>query len=69
MTTILLTGGTGFIGRHPLGELVKRKDAEVFALVRPKSVGKLSGWGRGSPRSRATSPAGASVCPPRTAGC
>jgi NAD(P)-dependent dehydrogenase (short-subunit alcohol dehydrogenase family) len=42
LTAYLVTGGTGFIGRHLLGELVKRKDAEVFALVRPQSRAKLA---------------------------
>jgi NAD(P)-dependent dehydrogenase (short-subunit alcohol dehydrogenase family) len=46
LSAILVTGGTGFIGRHLLGELVTRKDTEVFALVRPQSVGKLAAWGR-----------------------
>jgi NAD(P)-dependent dehydrogenase (short-subunit alcohol dehydrogenase family) len=46
LSAVLVTGGTGFIGRHLLGELVKRKDLEVFALVRPQSVGKLAAWGK-----------------------
>jgi NAD(P)-dependent dehydrogenase (short-subunit alcohol dehydrogenase family) len=46
LTAYLVTGGTGFIGRHLLAELVKRKDAEVFALVRPRSKAKLAPWGR-----------------------
>jgi len=46
LTAILVTGGTGFIGRHLLGELVKRKDAEIYALVRPQSAAKLSRWGK-----------------------
>ena len=46
MTPLLVTGGTGFIGRHLLAELVKRKDARVYALVRPRSAGKLARWGK-----------------------
>ena len=46
MTAYLVTGGTGFIGRHLLGEPVKHKDAEVFALVRPRSRDKLAAWGK-----------------------
>ena len=46
MTVYLVTGGTGFIGRHLLGELVKQKDAEVLALVRPRSRHKLADWGK-----------------------
>ncbi|HEY8811040.1 MAG TPA: SDR family oxidoreductase [Candidatus Dormibacteraeota bacterium] len=45
MTAYLVTGGTGLIGRHLLGELVKGKEA-VFVLVRPKSKAKLAGWGK-----------------------
>jgi NAD(P)-dependent dehydrogenase (short-subunit alcohol dehydrogenase family) len=46
LTAIFVTGGTGFIGRHLLGELVKRRDVEVFALVRPQSAAKLAAWGK-----------------------
>jgi NAD(P)-dependent dehydrogenase (short-subunit alcohol dehydrogenase family) len=45
LTTYLVTGGTGFIGRHLLGELVKRDEARIFALVRPGSKAKLAPWG------------------------
>ncbi|GAC1652649.1 MAG: SDR family oxidoreductase [Candidatus Dormibacteraceae bacterium] len=45
MTTYLVTGGTGFIGRHLVAELLKRKGAEVNLLVRAASVGKLDQWG------------------------
>ena len=41
MTTYLVTGGTGFIGRHLLERLLARDDAEVYALVRGASVSKL----------------------------
>ena len=41
MTTYLVTGGTGFIGRHLLERLLARDDAEVYALVRRASVAKL----------------------------
>jgi NAD(P)-dependent dehydrogenase (short-subunit alcohol dehydrogenase family) len=41
MTTYLVTGGTGFIGRHLLDRLLARDDAEIYALVRPGSAHKL----------------------------
>ena len=46
MSAHLVTGGTGFIGRHLVEELLKRKDAEIFVLVRPQSKGKLARWGK-----------------------
>ena len=36
----LVTGGTGFVGRHLLRELAKR-DGETFVLVRPGSRERL----------------------------
>jgi thioester reductase-like protein/short-subunit dehydrogenase len=36
----LVTGGTGFLGRHVLARLLARPDAEIFCLVR--SPGRLS---------------------------
>jgi len=41
MTTYLVTGGTGLIGRRLLARLLRRDDAEVYALVREQSVGRL----------------------------
>ena len=41
MTTYLVTGGTGFLGRHLLARLVRREDADVRVLVREGSVGRL----------------------------
>ena len=41
MTTYLVTGGTGFLGRHLLARLVRRPGATVHVLVRPGSVGRL----------------------------
>lgn len=41
MTTYLLTGSTGLIGRHLLVRLLDDPDAQVHALVRPGSVGRL----------------------------
>ncbi|MDQ1685406.1 MAG: hypothetical protein QOC82_2143 [Frankiaceae bacterium] len=41
MTTYLVTGGTGFIGRHLLDRLLGRDGAEVYALVRRTSAHKL----------------------------
>jgi NAD(P)-dependent dehydrogenase (short-subunit alcohol dehydrogenase family) len=47
VSTYLVTGGTGFIGRHLLGLLVERADARVLVVVREQSVGKLAGYGDG----------------------
>jgi len=49
-----VTGATGFIGRHLVGELLARREGDVFVLVREGSQGKLEElqhgpWGR-SPR-------------------
>ena len=41
MTTYLLTGSTGLIGRHLLVRLLDDPDAQVHALVREGSVGRL----------------------------
>ncbi len=41
MATYLLTGGTGFLGRHLLTRLARRPDATVHVLVRAASVGRL----------------------------
>src|SRR4051794_32272017 len=41
MATYLVTGGTGFIGRHLLERLLSREDAEVLVLVRRQSLAKL----------------------------
>ncbi|MHA3702467.1 SDR family oxidoreductase [Jatrophihabitans sp. YIM 134969] len=41
MTTYLLTGSTGLIGRHLLVKLLDDPDAQVHALVRSGSVGRL----------------------------
>src|SRR4051794_23988562 len=41
MATYFVTGATGFIGRNLLGELLKREDATVHALVREESRDKL----------------------------
>jgi NAD(P)-dependent dehydrogenase (short-subunit alcohol dehydrogenase family) len=42
VTTYLVTGGTGFIGRHLLELLAERDDARILALVRRESVAKLA---------------------------
>jgi len=41
VTTYLVTGGTGFLGRNLLERLVRRDDARVLVLVRASSVGRL----------------------------
>ena len=41
MSTYLVTGGTGLIGRQLLTRLLRRDDAEVYALVREQSLGRL----------------------------
>ncbi|CAB4929916.1 MAG: SDR family oxidoreductase [Actinobacteria bacterium] len=41
MTTYLVTGGTGFLGKHLLTRLAARPDADVMVLVREGSVAKL----------------------------
>ncbi|MEV7652951.1 amino acid adenylation domain-containing protein [Streptomyces anulatus] len=38
---ILLTGATGFLGRHLLGQLLARTDARIHCLVRPGSIDRL----------------------------
>ncbi|HVT22060.1 MAG TPA: SDR family oxidoreductase [Mycobacteriales bacterium] len=42
MTTYLVTGGTGFLGRHLVELLTARDDAKVLVLVRSGSVAKLA---------------------------
>jgi NAD(P)-dependent dehydrogenase (short-subunit alcohol dehydrogenase family) len=48
VTTYLVTGGTGFLGRHLVERLLARPDAEVLLLVRRGSLSKLdaltAGW-------------------------
>jgi NAD(P)-dependent dehydrogenase (short-subunit alcohol dehydrogenase family) len=41
VTTYLVTGGTGFLGRNLLERLVRRPEARVHVLVREGSVGRL----------------------------
>ena len=41
MTTYLVTGGTGFLGRHLVERLLARDDAHVLLLVRRGSLAKL----------------------------
>src|SRR3954447_2788902 len=49
MPTYFVTGATGFIGRHLLGELLKREDATVYALVREESRDRLQAGDRIKP--------------------
>ena len=42
MTTYLVTGGTGFLGRHLLERLLRRPDACVHVLVRAASTDRLA---------------------------
>lgn len=48
MTTYLVTGGTGFLGRHLVELLLRRPDAQVHVLVRAASASRLArlaaGW-------------------------
>jgi NAD(P)-dependent dehydrogenase (short-subunit alcohol dehydrogenase family) len=43
--TYLVTGGTGFIGRHLVDRLLAHDDVRVLVLVRSASVGKLDRFG------------------------
>jgi NAD(P)-dependent dehydrogenase (short-subunit alcohol dehydrogenase family) len=45
VSTYLVTGGTGFLGRHLLDLLTQRDDARVVVLVRAGSVAKLARLG------------------------
>ncbi len=46
--TRLVTGGTGFIGRHLLRELARR-DGVTYVLVRPRSVARFASLVAGTP--------------------
>jgi thioester reductase-like protein/short-subunit dehydrogenase len=54
MTTYLVTGGTGFLGRHLVGRLLDRPDADVLLLVRRSSLAKLDALTTGWPAGRIT---------------
>ncbi|MEU3602106.1 amino acid adenylation domain-containing protein, partial [Streptomyces sp. NPDC006798] len=43
---ILLTGATGFLGRHLLDQLLARTGARIHCLVRPGSIDRLPATGR-----------------------
>ncbi|OLF15301.1 SDR family oxidoreductase [Actinophytocola xanthii] len=50
MTTYLVTGATGLIGRHLVAELLEREDTErVWLLVRERSQDRLAAASRGWP--------------------
>jgi NAD(P)-dependent dehydrogenase (short-subunit alcohol dehydrogenase family) len=49
MTRYLVTGATGFLGRHLMERLLARPDAEVLAVVRRGSVGRLDALAAGWP--------------------
>ncbi len=57
MTTYLVTGGTGFLGRQLLRRLLAREDCErVWALVREKSADRLAGLAAQWPGGEKLSP-------------
>ena len=56
MTTYLVTGGTGFLGRHLLERLLRRPDATVHVLVREASTGRLAALAAGMPGGERISP-------------
>ncbi len=47
MTTYLVTGGTGFLGRNLLERLLSRPDADVHVLVRKGSLSRLQAMAQG----------------------
>jgi thioester reductase-like protein/short-subunit dehydrogenase len=49
VTTYLVTGGTGFLGRHVVQLLLRRPDARVVLLIRAGSVPKLDALAAGWP--------------------
>src|SRR3954452_23200058 len=52
MTTYLVTGGTGFLGRRLVEQLLARDGAEVILLVRRGSVAKLDALSAAWPAGR-----------------
>ena len=48
MTTYLVTGGTGFLGRNLLVRLLQRPDAEIAVLVRKAPCRGSRRWPRSS---------------------
>jgi len=52
VTTYLVTGGTGFVGRHLVERLLARPDAEVLLLVRRSSLAKVHALTAELPASR-----------------
>ena len=56
MTTYLVTGGTGFLGRHLVERLLSRPDARVLLLVRHGSRRKLDALAAGWPDTGTVEP-------------
>jgi len=57
VTTYLVTGGTGFLGRHLLRRLLARDDGDrVYALVRERSADRLRGMAASWPGGEKVSP-------------
>ena len=56
MSTYLVTGGTGFLGRHLLERLVRRPDARIHVLVREGSAGRLAALAADLPGGERISP-------------
>ncbi|HET6211641.1 MAG TPA: SDR family oxidoreductase, partial [Micromonosporaceae bacterium] len=57
MTTYLVTGGTGFLGKHLLRRLLARDDGDrVYALVRERSADRLRGMAASWPGGGKLSP-------------
>lgn len=56
MTTYLVTGSTGFIGKRLVARLLRREDAEIFALVRVTSQQRFDEITRAWPEGHRVTP-------------